>query len=172
MDKVTEKWQATRGRCPNTAYSIDRWHGQITLLRQFLKGCGNNLRRDFRIREIDDLENLGFSCPEHDLEGYQLELELEEPLQEHELYWQQRGGEKWILEGDNNTNFCHLTANGRRRKKSILSLENEGENITDPKLIKDAIYEFYKKLFGKQPKNFGKQPTNPLFLNDALLLSS
>ena len=71
-----------------------------------------------RIREIDDLENLGYSYQEHDLERNQLELELEELLQEEELYWQQRGGEKWILEWDNNTNFFHLSANGRRRKKN------------------------------------------------------
>ena len=37
-------------------------------------------------------------------------------------------------------------------EKSILTLEIEGGNTTDPKLIKDAIYEFYKKLFGKKSK--------------------
>jgi len=70
-----------------------------------------------RIREIDDLESLGYSYQEHDLERNQLELELEELLQEEGLYWQQRGREKWILEWDNNTNFFHLSANGRRRRK-------------------------------------------------------
>jgi len=60
---------------------------------------------------------LGYSYQEHDLERNQLELELEELLQEEELYWQQRGREKWILEWDNNTNFFHLSANGRRRRK-------------------------------------------------------
>ena len=37
-------------------------------------------------------------------------------------------------------------------EKSILTLEIEGGNTADPKLIKDAIYEFYKKLFGKKSK--------------------
>ena len=32
--------------------------------------------------------------------------------------------------------FSHLTTNSRRRKKTILSLEEKGENITDPEQIK------------------------------------
>jgi hypothetical protein len=33
------------------------------------------------------------------------------------------------MEGDNNTTFFHLVANGRRRKKLILCIENEGANV-------------------------------------------
>ena len=51
-----------------------------------------------------------------------LETELENILEEEETYWQQRGSEKQVLEGDANTAFFHMSANGRRRKKSILSL--------------------------------------------------
>jgi hypothetical protein len=56
----------------------------------------------------------------------ELENELEKIMEAEELYWQQRGGEKWVLEGDDNTTFYHLIANDRRRKKLILSLEHEG----------------------------------------------
>jgi len=52
-----------------------------------------------------------------------------------ELYLIQRRGEKWTLEGDANTGFFHLAANGRRRKKQILSLEHEGTNVTDRALM-------------------------------------
>lgn len=77
-------------------------------------------------------------------------MELEEILAEEELYWQQRGKQKWILEGDANTTFFHLVANGRKRKKAILNLENQGKNIVDGQEIKELIYKLYKALFGKQ----------------------
>ena len=82
-----------------------------------------------------------------------IEMELEKIYEAEELYWQQRGGEKWTLEGDANTNFFHLAANGRRRKKSILSLEDNGEVVNNPKQIHDLIYGYYKKLFGKKNQN-------------------
>ena len=59
-------------------------------------------------------------------------------------------GEMWILEGDSNSKFFHL-ANGCRRRKKILSLEHEGETVTNPTQIQSTIYSFYKRLFGSQP---------------------
>jgi mannosylglycoprotein endo-beta-mannosidase len=71
-------------------------------------------------------------------------------MEEDEIYWQQRGGggEKWVLEGDSNTTFFHLVANGRLRKKSIISLQHEGVSVNDPKKIQETIYGFYKNFFG------------------------
>lgn len=80
-----------------------------------------------------------------------LEVELEKLLEAEEIYWQRRGGERWILEGDANTSFFHLMANGRRRKKQITALEHEGDEITDQGGIQHLICSFYKQLFGKQP---------------------
>jgi hypothetical protein len=81
-----------------------------------------------------------------------LEGELENLMEEEEIYWQQRGGEKWILEGDRKTEFFHLAANGRRRKKTILSLEQGDDVTTDPRQIRGIIYNFYKQLFGSQDR--------------------
>jgi len=38
-------------------------------------------------------------------ERRRIEEELEKVNEAEELYWQPRGGEKWIFEGDSNTNF-------------------------------------------------------------------
>ena len=76
-------------------------------------------------------------------ERLRLESELEAFFEEEEIYWQQRGAERQVLEGDANTTFFHLSANGRRRKKAILSLEHDGVNVTDQKQIRDIIYGFY-----------------------------
>jgi hypothetical protein len=57
------------------------------------------------------------------------------------------------MEGDANTSYFQLMANGRRRKKAILSLEHEGELVTEQSQIQEAIYSYYKTLFGKQKEN-------------------
>ena len=127
-----------------------------------MKGWGGNLRGDFRkkkeevlhgIKAIDalDQKNGGSGLDEQERVG--LETELENILEEEETYWQQRGSEKQVLEGDANTSFFHMSANGKRRKKSILSLEHNGGNITDQKQIRGVIEGFYKKLFGQQPRS-------------------
>jgi mannosylglycoprotein endo-beta-mannosidase len=59
-----------------------------------------------------------------------------------------RGGE-WTLEGDGNTKFFHLVANGRRRKNLILPLEHDWVNVTEPEQIQKIIYDYYKSLFGR-----------------------
>lgn len=38
----------------------------------------------------------------------------------------QRGGEECVLKGDKNTNYFHMKANGKRRKTTITTMENEG----------------------------------------------
>jgi hypothetical protein len=73
-------------------------------------------------------------------------------MRAEELYWQQRAGEKEILEGDDNIAYFHLKANGRRRKKMILNLDLEGRAVTDANQIREIIYSYYKDLFGKQPR--------------------
>ena len=57
-----------------------------------------------------------------------------------------------VTEGDNNTRFFHLLANGRR-KNLILSLETDHGEITSQDEIRGHIYDFYKKkLFGSDSK--------------------
>lgn len=73
----------------------------------------------------------------------QLENELESLFQEEEMYWQQRGGEKHVLEGDASTAFFHLSANSSRRKKTILSLEDAGDLVTDQQEIRRLIDDFF-----------------------------
>jgi hypothetical protein len=81
-------------------------------------------------------------------ERYQLEAQLEKIYQAEELYWQQRSCEKWLLQGDANTSFFHICANGRERKTRICALKSEEGIITDQTVIEKHIDAFYKKLFG------------------------
>lgn len=70
-------------------------------------------------------------------------------MADEQIYWQQLGSEKWILEGDANATFFHLVANGRR-KKMILHLEEEGRHVVDQKENQETSYAFYTRLFGMQ----------------------
>lgn len=55
------------------------------------------------------------------MERNQLQTELLHILEIEELYWYKRSLETWLLKGDNNTEFYHRVANGRRRKKKRFS---------------------------------------------------
>jgi hypothetical protein len=76
-------------------------------------------------------------------------MTLQQILLDEEVYWQRRGGEKWILEGDSNTSFFHKCANGRRRKMRISTFEHGDITIVDPKQLREHVTEYYKSLFGR-----------------------
>jgi len=85
---------------------------------------------------------------------YQLEDELLIIYAAEELYWQKRGGEKWLLKGDSNTSYFHKCANGRKRKSMITSLEDGDNILTDQEELRAHIIDFYKKnssVMRKQP---------------------
>ena len=77
-----------------------------------------------------------------------------------ELQWKQKVGNNWILQGDANTQFFHQFVNGRRRKKTITFLENGNEEIRGQNAISSHIVDYYKGLFGPEPRyNFRIDPT-------------
>ena len=55
---------------------------------------------------------------------------------------------EWVLEGDSNTAFFHKSANGRKRKSTIHSLEDEGVSFSGQTELREHITKYYKKLFG------------------------
>src|SRR6266542_6235945 len=70
-------------------------------------------------------------------------------LREEEIKWYQRAKVKDLLQGDSNTKYFHLVANGKHRKKRIYKLEHEGQIITGDAALKQHITSYYKDLFGK-----------------------
>jgi hypothetical protein len=57
-----------------------------------------------------------------------LNLRLSQLLREEEIKWYQCSKAKHLLEGDANTKYFHLLANGRHRKTRIFQLQ-DGDNI-------------------------------------------
>ena len=80
------------------------------------------------------------------------ELRLKE-LREEELKWALWAKVRRAVQGDANTQFFHMIANGKHRKKRIFQLEQDEGTIVGRKNLKLFITEFYKQLFGPPEKN-------------------
>jgi hypothetical protein len=81
-------------------------------------------------------------------ERINLENNLDRMNTIEELQWKQKVGKNWILQGDANTQFFHQFVNGRRRKKTITTLDSENGEIRGQQAITTHIVNFYKDLFG------------------------
>jgi hypothetical protein len=121
--------------------------------RQFLKGWNANRNsEDNKLKRgmLEKMDILGVERPDEVdwVERYKIECSLEQIMNKEEMHWQQRGSKKWLLQGDVNTSFFHVSANGRRRKTRICSLDTKDGVISKQEDIAKHIVEFYKKLFG------------------------
>jgi hypothetical protein len=92
--------------------------------------------------EIDRL-----SDHEIDLKHY-LKERLVSLLWEEEIKWYERAKVKTLLEGDANTMFFHLVANGKHRKQLIYRLEDDNAVAVSSNRLKCHITNYYKNLFG------------------------
>jgi hypothetical protein len=52
----------------------------------------------------------------------EIQKELMLIYESEEAFWHERGREKWLLHGDNNTNFFHRASNGQKRRRTMFSL--------------------------------------------------
>nr|GFB28761.1 RNA-directed DNA polymerase, eukaryota, reverse transcriptase zinc-binding domain protein [Tanacetum cinerariifolium] len=59
----------------------------------------------------------------------------------------QKARVKWEVEGDENFKFFHGLINSRRKSQLIHGIMHEGVWLSDPKNIKEAFLNFYKKRF-------------------------
>ena len=82
-----------------------------------------------------------------------IELRLKELLREEELKWALRAKVRRVVQGDANTEFFHMIANGKHRKKRIFQLEQDEGTIVGQENLKLYITEFYKQLFGPPDNN-------------------
>lgn len=107
-------------------------------------------RKEIQV-ELVDLENceeiIGLTVEQMERKIWLL-CENLKYLDLEETYWYERSHETWLLKGDNNTSFFHRCANGRKRKNTIISLEDGDQIIEgDDKLLEHAT-KYYSELFG------------------------
>jgi hypothetical protein len=85
---------------------------------------------------------------QHELElKNQANEQIARLLREEELKWYQRSKAQFILEGDSNTRYFRMVANGRHRKKYIHTLHQDEGTIEGPNELKKYT-KYYKTLFG------------------------
>jgi mannosylglycoprotein endo-beta-mannosidase len=82
-----------------------------------------------------------------DLKHY-LKERLVSLLREEEIKWYERAKVKTLLEGDANTRFFHLVANGKHRKQLIYRLGDDNGVAVSSDRLKCHITNYYNNLFG------------------------
>jgi len=136
---------------------LERWQAKIRRLRQYLRGWAKNVSGTYKkekkelLDKLDELdkkaENLLLNETELNLK-HVLSERLAELLREEEVKWYQRAKVKHLLEGDANTKYFHLLANGRHRKTRIFQLDDGDTIIDGDAQLKQHITNYYKNLFG------------------------
>jgi hypothetical protein len=128
----------------------------LNKVKKYLKGWGFNLsgagkKRKHTIQEelrgLEILEEHGALDEDHIRSRVDLNTELFQILEDEELYWYKRCHEDWLLRGDNNTEFYHHVANGKKRKQTIFSMKCGDESITGTKVLLVHATEYYKNPF-------------------------
>ena len=154
-DVVANIWQSENsGRSP-----LERWQNKIRRLRQHLRGWAKHTAGAYRKEKkrllalLDNLdkkaENAPLSDQDINLKHY-LKERLVLLLREEEIKWYERAKVKTLLEGDVNTRFFHLVANGKHRKQHIYRLENDQGAVVGDDQLKSHITQFYKISLGLQ----------------------
>jgi hypothetical protein len=156
-DLIKSKWGEFKSIHRDSAYSPDIWHGCLQALRHYLRGWSlrisednKKMRKNYtdRIEEIDIIAESRLLSNDEWEERIGLEKGLDKMSIIEELQWKQKVSNNWILHGDANTQFFHQFVNGRRRKKTIIFLENGSEEFRGQNAISAHIVDFYKELFG------------------------
>jgi ubiquitin len=154
-DMVTSIWEhETRGN-----NSREKWQNKIRDVRQHLRGWAKNTAGTMKKEKvqltklIDDLDKKAevtrLSPNELAMKAF-INERLAGILREEEIRLFQRAKVKHLLEGDDNTKYFQLVANGKHRKERIYSLEDDNRpSIVDEEELKKHITSYYKGLFGK-----------------------
>ena len=120
-EMVANIWQSeTSGSTP-----LERWQNRIRRLKQHLRGWAKHTAGIYRKEKkrlltlLEDLDKKAEISPLSDREinlKHYLKERLVLLLQKEEIKWYERAKVKTLLEGDDNTRFFHLVANGKHRK--------------------------------------------------------
>jgi hypothetical protein len=131
-------------------------------VRQYLIGwaknvSGQNKKEKKEILNIlDSLDKKAEIFPldshERDYKEF-LNNKLAEMLREEEIKWCQRVKVKELLEGESNTKYFQLIANGKHRKTRIFQLQHDDKIIESEKELNEYVTNYYKDLFAAPSSN-------------------
>ena len=101
------------------------------------------------LRRTEELDKKAEECilnqQELDLKKC-LKERLAQLLREEEIRCFRRAKTKKLLQGDNNTKYFQMVANGKRRKTRIYRLEQEEGIIEAEEKLEQYVTTYYKKI--------------------------
>lgn len=103
------------------------------------------------LHDLEELDNNKEACkltPAEAKHEQEIQEQLSVILKQEEIYWLQRSWLQWLKEGDENTKFFHVVANGHRNRNFIPSIKLNGDTHTDPKEIDKVFSAKFKQFFG------------------------
>lgn len=158
MDMIKEIWESVEV----AATPMETWQAKIIKVRQHLRGWAKHTSGLYKkekkkildkLDELDKKAEIALLTPQEvDLKHW-LKNRLVEMLREEEINWYQWAKVKELLEGDSNTKYFQLVANGKHRKTRIYQLQDGDHIISGDDELKKYITTYYKGLFGPPENN-------------------
>ncbi|EOY02236.1 Uncharacterized protein TCM_011923 [Theobroma cacao] len=82
---------------------------------------------------------------------------LNRQLSIEELFWQQKSGVKWLVEGERNTKFFHLRMRKKRVRNNIFRIQDsEGNIYEDPQYIQNSAVQYFQNLLTAEQCDFSR----------------
>ena len=93
----------------------------------------------------------------------QLRKEINDLLDSEEIMWQQKAKVQWLGLGDRNTKYFHSKASERKKKNTILGLQNEeGSWCSSKEDIASIAMSYFEKLYATSfPSSITEVNHNP-----------
>ena len=146
FELIAREWaKDSGGRSP-----IERWQNKIRHLRRFFRGWAKHTHGIYKAKKeilLLLIQSLDLKAESTILDTSELEakveaeLRLKDLLREEELKWALRAKVRKIVQGDDNTQFFHMIANGKHCKKRIFQLEQEEGTIVGQEKSESLYYE-------------------------------
>ncbi|GJW01256.1 putative RNA-directed DNA polymerase, eukaryota, reverse transcriptase zinc-binding domain protein [Tanacetum coccineum] len=155
-DLIKSEWDLLDS---NTSEFPIKCHEKFRILKAKIRHWNNNNKTMDRNRKAVALEEItsiekkideGSASPSDTENRLDLLHELEKIDKLASMDLIQKARVKWDIEGDENLKFFHGLINQKRRNQIINGIMVEGTWTTDPSLIKDAFFQFYKDKFQAQ----------------------
>jgi hypothetical protein len=153
---VTKVW----GTKVHGGTAVERWQNKVRLSRKKVKGWSVNVESELRKQKdrlsaeysrLDIMAEAGDLTNQERERLTQINCELNKVWSMEETKATQRVREREI-KGDRNTKYFHIVANQRRRKTTMLSLDDHEGTVQSTEEIIKVATKYYKDLLKFEPR--------------------